>query len=238
MLNLVLLPGWGISADCLQPLAEALQQRFPKAQLQILPLPRFTQPNLAHALTELQEQLPSTPWLIGWSLGGMLALQLTQQLPVAGVITIASNACFTQRPDWPWAMAQEDFAAFQQGCAAQLTSILKRFSLLCSQGADNPRQLAKQLLPFKQTPEQASHGLSLLQQLDNRQLLAQLAVPQLHILAQQDALVPLACSSALQQLASQAHIATFNGSHALVMEQPAALATRMAHFIREADDAE
>ena len=227
MPNLVLLPGWGICHSA----------RMPGANLQLLALPALENNSLSETLQQLSAQLPDQAWLIGWSLGGMLAVQLASLGKAQGVVSLASNVCFSQRHDWATAMPEQQFAQFQQGCATNLSSSLKRFRLLCAQGASDPRALAQGLTPFKQTPQQAVQSLQLLASLDNRELLPQLAVPQLHIFASADALVPIAAAEAIQQLAPQAQVQRLEASHALVLEQAEALARLISEFIQGATHA-
>lgn len=223
---LVLLAGWGLQGRVLQPLADALESGM---QVHRLPLPDFNQPDWAEWL---QRQIPPHSWLCGWSLGGMLACRMAAVpgLQAAGLITLASNACFVARPDWPQAMAAETFARFVQSVQQQPAATLKQFSLLCSQGDAQPRLLARQLQGYLLNPADLA-GLELLGQLDNRALLAELQLPQLHLLAEQDSLVPAAVAADLQQLNPRAGIITTPGSHAFVHSHAQQLAQQISRFI-------
>jgi pimeloyl-[acyl-carrier protein] methyl ester esterase len=64
----------------------------------------------------LAAQLPEVPsWLIGWSLGGRLALALADFCPqkVAAVTLLASNPSFLAREDWP-GLALKNYQIFQR----------------------------------------------------------------------------------------------------------------------------
>ena len=100
--RLVLLPGWSYPAAVLQPLAQALHGDALRVELAELPVLDDPQ----GWLDELDARLPGDCWLGGWSLGGMLATALAARRAKAcrGLITLASNACFVQRDDWPAAM--------------------------------------------------------------------------------------------------------------------------------------
>ena len=107
---IVLLSGWGFDSRAMAPLAQALQ---PLADVWLVDLPGFggSSPLLAWRCEQVLEQLasvlPNNCQLIGWSLGGMLALAYAQRYPtrVSGLVTLGSNGCFVAQPSWPDAMA-------------------------------------------------------------------------------------------------------------------------------------
>lgn len=239
MSRLILLPGWGLGPAALQPLVGALREQGVDAELAGLPAPGVGDPE--SWLAELDARLPEDVWLGGWSLGGMLATALAARRGerCRGLLTLASNACFVAREDWPQAMSQDTFATFRDGCAQDAAAILKRFALLCSQGCGEARALSRQLnqgIPAEATAQRLA-GLAVLAALDNRAALAAFAGPQLHLLAEADALVPVAAAEPLQTLLSRGAVERIAGSgHAFVLERPQALAARLAAFIREADD--
>jgi pimeloyl-[acyl-carrier protein] methyl ester esterase len=229
--TIVMLPGWGLGPAALTPFAQAVGTACPQALVRVVPLPLGS--DLDAALDALDQRLPANAWLLGWSLGGMLAVALAERRGRAcpGVLTVASNACFVARDGWPTAMPVDTFDAFASQCAADPAATLKRFGLLCVQGSGAGRAVIKPLLAS------ASHadpeGLALLAALDNRKAIAALAQPQLHVFASHDALVPPTARAALARLAPRAQVAEVEGSHALVLEAPDTLATRVSAFIKE-----
>lgn len=230
---LALLPGWGLGLAPLRPLAQALQAARPGAQVELLPLPQIG--DAEAALTALDQVVPAGAWLLGWSLGGMLATALAARRGAAcpGLITFASNPCFVAREGWPTAMAPEVFDGFAQLCATDRAATLKRFSLLCAQGSLTARGLARQLA--EEGPVYAdSAGLGWLAALDNRAALTSLRLPQLHLFAEADALVPVEAAAALSKLAPGAVVAAMSGCHAWVNEAAWELAARVATFVEEA----
>lgn len=236
--RLILLPGWGLDGAVLQPLAEALGE---SVQVQIPLMPGLTTAEPDAWLDELDARLPGDCWLAGWSLGGMLASALAARRGARcrGLISLASNACFVAREGWPSAMPAETYAAFHAGCEADPAATLKRFALLCAQGAADARGLSRQLQAHLQTHagEHLLAGLEVLARLDNRSALASYAGPQLHLLAEQDALVPVAAGEALLALLPAGEVDVVEGfGHAFVLEQPDSLAALMLDFIREAAD--
>ncbi|MCC6074101.1 alpha/beta fold hydrolase [Pseudomonas sp. GCM10022188] len=238
MSKLILLPGWGLGPAALQPLVAALNEQGLATELAELPALASDDP--AAWLDELDARLSTDCWLGGWSLGGMLAAALGARRGARcnGLVTLASNAGFVAREGWPDAMGSETFAAFRAGCASDAVATLKRFAMLCAQGCSDARALGRQLqqgLPA-QAAEQLLAGLDVLAALDNRAALASFAGPQLHLLAELDALVP-AAAEALLALLPAGEVDVLEGcGHAFVLEQPQALAALLAEFVREADD--
>lgn len=233
---IVVLPGWGLGVVPLQCLAEELQAALPGFTVQIEPLPDMAGKNAAQVIQLLDQQLPSDCWLIGWSFGGMLATALAahRQSACAGAISYASNACFVAREGWPLAMSVTTFTEFRQLCSSDLSTGLKRFALLCSQGAAQPRQLSRQLQEMAMDAEYVSAlaGLDLLAELDNRSAISTFTGAQLHLLAEADALVPPAAANALRELNPAAMVELLGQSHASVVIEPQLLAQRIVAFIK------
>ncbi|VXC98419.1 Pimeloyl-(acyl-carrier protein) methyl ester esterase [Pseudomonas sp. 8Z] len=234
--RLILLPGWGLDGVVLQALAETLGGAV---QVHTPVLPRLASGALSDWLDELDVRLPTDCWLAGWSLGGMLATALAARRgeQCRGLISLASNACFVARPDWPSAMSPVTFEAFYQSCEQQPDATRKRFAMLCAQGAKDTRGLSRQLQahPLAAEPAQLLAGLRLLAALDNRQALSTYTGPQLHLLAEQDALVPAAAADGLRGLLARGEVQVVQAcSHALVVEQAHALAAAMLDFMHRA----
>jgi len=239
--RLILLPGWGLGTAPLQPLAEALRGLDPRLHIDIEPLPMLESSDPADWLDELDATLPQDAWLGGWSLGGMLATELAARRGerCSGLLTLASNLRFVAQADWPSAMSAETFSAFLQGCAADTSATLKRFVLLCAQGAADARSLSRQLLgaaPPVQ-PEALLAGLDLLANLDTRAALQAFVGPQLHLFSGADALVPASAAQALLELLPDIEVGLIdNASHAFALERPHEIAAAIQAFLHEAGD--
>ncbi len=239
--RLILLPGWGLGTAPLEPLAAALRELDARLQVQVEPLPRVDSSNPQDWLDELDDSLPDECWLGGWSLGGMLASQLAARRGerCCGLLSLAGNACFVAREDWPAGMPPEVFTAFRDGCAEQPTATLKRFALLCSQGSPDPRGLGRRLCAGapQALPEPLLCGLDVLAALDGRPALQAFRGPQLHLFAAADALLPVAAARALLGVQPDIEVGVIEAvSHAFVLERPHEVAGAILAFLREAGD--
>lgn len=229
MAKISLLPGWGLGVQPLEPLVQRLAQQH---EIQLLPLPENI--SLEQALTQLDASIPADAWLAGWSLGGMLATALAGQRGSScpGLITLASNPCFVARADWPMAMSEREFAGFTRRALHNWNSTSQQFAQLCLQG-ESAAYSGEQLISAA-VAEQVPDNLGWLAQLDNRQAMREMACPQLHLLAEADALVPAAVAGPLQALNRRAQVRVMPGSHAFVCTRHEAVGAAMLEFMRQA----
>lgn len=239
--RLILLPGWGLGVSPMEPLAAALQGLDEHLHVEVEPLPQLDSCDLQDWLDDLDERIPQDVWLGGWSLGGMLASELAARRGdrCCGLLTLASNPSFVAHEQWPSAMPAETFDAFLAGCAADPRLTLKRFSLLCAQGAQDPRGLSRLMLGGAPNTSSAAlmAGLELLAQLDTREALQAFRGPQLHLFAGQDGLVPAEAAGELFALLPDIEIGLIEqASHAFLLEDPHGVAGAIQAFLHECGD--
>ncbi|MBX8608936.1 alpha/beta fold hydrolase [Pseudomonas capsici] len=239
--RLILLPGWGLGVSPLEPLAAALRGLDEHLRVEIEPLPDIDSCDVQEWLDELDANIPSGVWLGGWSLGGMLAAELAARRgdDCCGLLTLASNASFVTRGAWPNAMAEGEFSTFLAGCSADSDATLKRFSLLCTQGAEDPRGLSRLLKAG--APQTSTHtlvdGLNVLGQLDTRSALQTYRGPQLHLFAGHDAFVPAEAAGDLLALLPDIEVGLIEqASHAFILENPHGVAAAIQAFLHESGD--
>jgi malonyl-CoA O-methyltransferase len=244
MTNLVLIHGWGCDSRTWQPLLESLQT-FASVTLIDLSgfgvspsLPEFT---LDAVLDKIAAQIPQDAILIGWSLGGMLAVQLAARFPqrIRALVTLAANVKFVAAPDYPAAMPRAINRQFNQSFAQDPQATLKLFGGLLAQGDADERALLKQLRRADSSAitDNWLQALQLLTELDNRPTFAQLVQPGLHLLADKDALVPVAAAEFMQQINPQQQVKVFeNTAHAIHWSKPQAVIDCIADFINAQTD--
>ena len=238
MTNISLLPGWAMSAASMDPLRSALLERLPRAQVECRDLPALQMSSIETNLAELGEQLPQGV-LVGWSLGGVVALQLLRRFPekFRAVVTIASNPCFVTRRDWSEAMPADTFKTFYADYRDEPEKTLKRFALLVTQGSKQGRAMSTSMPWDDADHEQRLHALAILGVLDSRAILRRSELPTLHCVGAQDALIPATVEGALKELDNHSRVAVHpDASHALPLEQPLWLAEQIAEFLQAGDD--
>ena len=237
---LVLLHGWGSGSESWQPLLAELQTI---SAVIALDLPGFGESkaipefNLESLIDLIAGELPQQCVLIGWSLGGMLAVQLAARYPhkITRFVTLASNLKFVASRDYDTAMPLAVNRQFNKSFAEDAQGTLKLFGGLLAQGDANERALLKQMRALAK-PEGINdnwlQALLLLTELDNREIFSNLVQAGLHLLAEKDVLVPV---SAAQSLAAQnpAHkvVVVKGAAHALHWSQPEIVAKHIKEFL-------
>lgn len=238
----VLLHGWGFDASSMAPLVEPLRQN---AEVWCVNLPGFGDADALDTtdyesvLDYLQEQLPARACLVGWSVGGVLALTYAARFPerVTALATLAVNAKFVATNDWPEAMAVRVNRLFNQGFAADNQAGLKRFCAIVAQGSPDERGRTRALRRLCAEPDAEAADtwlayLHMLAESDLRSCLADMALPVLHLLAERDALVPVSAAPAIQALNPAHRVEVIaEAGHALHWDQTQSVGERLSEFL-------
>lgn len=235
MTELVLLHGWATHPVIWEPLLQHLPGNW---TVHNLPLPGYAGTNaispyrLESLADALAPQLPGHALLVGWSLGGLVALSIARRWPerLRGLVLIGATPCFVTRPGWPHAVAPEVFAEFSQSLSQDYADTLRRFLALQAQGSDSVRTVLKLLrerLLAQPRPQDAvlEAGLAILQDTDLRGGLADLALPLTLVHGAGDKLAPLTAARWLAQQVQGARLHEIDGAgHAPFLSHPGQVA--------------
>ena len=245
---LVLLHGWAMSPAAWAPLqAElgALPTLTPALPGHGAGAPRPQAPGLAGWADALAATLPqgaAGAIVVGWSLGGLLALELARRHPerVARLVLIGATARFVADETGSPGLGTEVVEGFRRGFASDPGATLKRFiALQCLGEADRRRTqqavgaaLAPDADRFPPDPVLAD-GLAILADSDLRPQLGEIRPPCLIIHGEHDALMPLAAAQALAAALPAAELRVLGGSgHALPLSRPADCARLIEAFLQ------
>lgn len=206
---LTLLHGWGMDAAVFAPLCQELEAR---ALVQSVDLPGYGASEWEPGLSfQDQAALIATRVrdgrLLGWSMGGLYALEMLRQNPTqfSELILVCSNPCFVARDDWPCAVEASVFDAFGESLNQGWHGTIKRFLALQLLGDEQARPLLRSLMKQIQTggeprPEALRFGLELLKSTDSRKQLSELKIPVKMIFGTRDALVPAAIGKEISKV--------------------------------------
>lgn len=227
---LVFLHGWGQSSKIWSLQKKRLAHHF---RLLTLDLPGHGQaPDLPveQWKTYLLAQLPRESCiLVGWSLGGMLAIQLAlqQHANVSGLVLVATTPRFCSALDWPYGCSDDVFDSFKQGVVQSSIKALGSYFSLMFLGDTLTRSeynhLAREVVDRKYLPRQEGleKGLELLAMLDLRKDIHRLKTPCLVIHGESDRIIPIGAGRFLAEALADAELVVFpNCGHAPFLTFP------------------
>jgi pimeloyl-[acyl-carrier protein] methyl ester esterase len=217
-----------------------LQAYLPGARA--LPLPGYAGtaapagPRLQDLADALAPAIPDQAVVVGWSLGGLVALSLALQAPqrMRHLVLIGATPCFVSRPDWPYGVDAAIFEGFAEGLRRDYAGTLRRFLALQLLGAPGMQAtLARLRAQLLQTPRPAEdvlmNGLNLLRESDFRHAVPGLRVPLTVIHGAGDTLAPIAAARWLAQAVPGARLhEVARSGHAPFLTHPEFVAARLA----------
>jgi pimeloyl-[acyl-carrier protein] methyl ester esterase len=239
--DLVLVHGWGMHSGIWSGWADRLAQRF---RVHLVDLPGHgrsaaaTGSSLDDWSSAIADQVPERAWWLGWSLGGLVALNTARLLPerVRGLVLVASTPRFVTAPDWPSAVDPEVFEQFAGQLRQSVDRTLMRFLSLQIRGSDGSGDLLRGLRAAVQerpypAPQALLDGLSILQQTDLRDSLAGIEAPLHWLFGERDTLVPAVVADRLPGLRE----CIAGAGHAPFLSHPDACSARVDAWLLRAE---
>jgi pimeloyl-[acyl-carrier protein] methyl ester esterase len=236
---LVLIHGWAMHGGIFAPLTRALAAHF---TVHLVDLPGHGRsperdggfdPRACAA--RLVQRVPGALW-VGWSLGGLVAMEAARQHPsaVRALVPIAANPRFVLGEDWPHGVAHAVFSGFAEGLRGDWRRTLERFLALETLGSERATQELRELKShlFERGEPALSvleAGLDVLDRYDLRDALPMLPMPSLWVAGRRDRLVPPGAMRWAAQRAPDARYLELPGGHAPFL----AHAEEIADAVRE-----
>ncbi|MCK0512762.1 alpha/beta fold hydrolase [Aromatoleum buckelii] len=244
---LVLLHGWGLGPQVWAPLMPHLPAGL-CVRTPALPGHGGTlacSPTLEAWGDALLPELPDGAVVCGWSLGGLIALDLAQRYPrkVARLVLIDTSPCFVTRPEniaapWPHGLAALTVTGFIDDFAHDPAATLRRFVALQALGDARRRTVSNALNAALVNLEQCDRnmlasGLELLADTDRRAALDDVRQPVQLIHGAGDALMPLTAAEWLATRLPDARLARFDDcGHAPFLSRPEDCAALIEDLVR------
>lgn len=187
----------------------------------------------------LADTLAGPVALVGWSMGGMVALALAARHPgkVARLVLVGSSPAFVQRPDWSHGLDPAVLAGFADSLAWDYKATLLRFLSLQARGGDAAREVIGRLRETvfqrgEPDPATLAAGLELLRDVDLRPLAPAVACPTLVIHGGHDTLCPVAAGQWLAEQIPGAVLALHErAAHAPFLSHPQWFAEQVEAFL-------
>mgnify|MGYP001593069024 CR=1 FL=1 len=191
--DLVLLHGWGFNSALFNQLIEQYKNQY---RITTIDLPGHGKSdNVDGGLEQWSEEiikiLPQNPILLGWSLGGLLAINIANKVPVSELILVASTPKFVQSNDWQYGIKQANFKQFSDTLQLNPSKGLKRFVSLQTRDKSQLKSLNQSIDQYPASMQSLNQGLTILLSSDLINQLSCLSLPIKVILGRKDTLVPM-----------------------------------------------
>jgi len=242
---LVLLHGWAMHAGIWGPLVPRLARRH-RVYAVDLPghgrsaeLPRFTLDAVVETLAARFADTAQPVSLLGWSLGGQLAIRwaLSEPQRVGRVALVCTTPRFVAAADWPHAMDGPTLRRFNDELTIAYRLTLKRFLALQVHASEHGRAALATLhdqLFARGEPSRAGLriGLEVLSSVDLRDRVGAIGAPTLVIAGERDALTPPAAAAWLADAMPSARLVRLAGAaHAPFLSHPDAFRGALDAFV-------
>ncbi|HEY9379935.1 MAG TPA: alpha/beta fold hydrolase [Burkholderiales bacterium] len=238
--EVVCLHGWGMRSGVWDALRSQLAGRSTRA----VDLPGYGAAAAleAYTLDAVVDRLASEAGaeidLVGWSLGGLIALHWAARRPaqVMRLVLLSATPCFAETLDWPRGVSAATLRIFMAQLKQSSDALMRRFCALQAEGEENAVELSATL--YAQRAEASSQtlvdSLSLLGTSDVRCALAALTQPTLILHGEGDAVTPVSAARWMSEQLPYAHLQCFSHcGHALPVSHATACAQSMERFLDE-----
>lgn len=241
---LALVHGWGMNARVFDRLAGLLADGF---DVRALDLPghggrgALAIHTLQAWADDLAQRLPAGATVLGWSLGGQVAMRAALDHPrkIARLILLASTPRFVAAGDWRHGMASADLQDFGRALMADPQATLLRFLGLQTRGMPGQKTLLQELRQTLLAAPEAdgealAAGLAILRDTDLRLELPRLAQPALVVHGGLDTLTPAAAGVWLAEtLPAARHVELARAAHAPHLSHAEEVAAAIRHFVHD-----
>lgn len=245
--DVVLIHGWGMHGGLWGDFNTLLSDSF---QTHNIDLPGFgfsknikgelTLNTLSEAIEEYIEKIQKPVNLVGWSLGGLVILNILKRKNIAvnKIVLIATNPCFIKKQGWKNGVEQVVFDDFAHDLQNDYKKTLKRFLSLQTRGSDLDRVKLRELnekLNDRGSPDISAleNGLKILSNTDLRSKKIY-KTPAMIVLGEKDTLVPVSVKTEFEKKFLNSEIVVLKRTgHAPFISKPEVCAEKIKNFLNE-----
>jgi len=240
--DILLIHGWGMGGNVWESLADKLSNHY---RVTIVDLPgygrsaRYVLPqyNLQTLAGELVSLVPQDATVLGWSLGGMITLQMALSYPNAfeRMILVATSPQFHLSSDWPNAVDTRILENFASELATSYQDTIQQFLAIQALGSEHAREeirLLRNKVFRDGEPDKTAlrKSLDILRTANLRDKIHDIEAQTLIVAGERDRLVPPAAARLLAQSIRHSQLRLIKGaSHAPFI-------SHQALFIREVQE--
>ena len=240
---LTLIHGWGMHSGVWQPILALLAPHY---EVHCIDLPgmglseTISPYTLANISAEMRATLPAKTHLLGWSLGGQIAMQIALKSPekISKLVLVGATPKFTTADDWACGVESQNLEKFGRDVEHDYMATIFKFLSLQCMGADNMKEtvrILREAFALRPAPNQASLKLALtiLTTTDLRPQLKNIQTPTLILNGEKDTLSPIGAGEFLADNIQNSQFQCFpNASHAPFLSHPVKFTNSLNQFLQ------
>lgn len=180
----------------------------------------------AHTILHALDSYIGEPYsLIGWSMGGQIALEMFKQKsfhkckdehcahnPITSLILISTTPRFVEGDDFPVGMNKAVFSKFKKGIKDDTQKTMDGFYDLIFSKSEYASKYVQDLKPLLPSPQTLIDCMESFERFDYRKLLPSITVPTLLITGDCDKIVDPKCSMYMSQEIKNSTLRVYNGA--------------------------
>lgn len=238
---LVMIHGWGMHSGMWMQARDLLSQHF---ELHLVDLPGMGYSasldacDLEKVAETIALNIPQNAYVLGWSLGGLIAMKIAMKNNIKKLVLIGSTPCFVNRADWQLGTPLDVFETFFADVIQDFEATMHKLLALIAIGGNNARgtaKLLKQEFSARPLPSEKAlqDTLNILLNTDLREVLHQIKVPTLVLHGEHDKLAPIAAATWLSQALPDAKLHELKGAaHEPFLSHPHDFTETITKFLR------
>jgi pimeloyl-[acyl-carrier protein] methyl ester esterase len=243
---LVLLHGWAMSAAVFTEISTLLADDF-RLLIPDLPGHGYSSPAMQNDLAGISADLlgwldavvQGPAILAGWSLGGMLAMEMasSEATAVDRLVLIGTTPRFTLSEDWSCGLPAVQVRALARNLERRFEGTLADFFALAFAGEKIAVERLRTIRSFavKHSPlpdrDAALDLLNILEEQDQREILSAIKQPVLVLHGEQDQISPFAAGQYLSETFAEGHLEAFAGvGHGPFLSRPQEAVAKIREF--------